>query len=337
MIFEAIETLTQRNTLNTHQAEEAMAEIVSKKTTSAQIAAFLTALKMKGESAEEIIGGMRGIMRKAIAVETCRDNLMDLCGTGGDGQSTFNISTISSFVASGAGVNVAKHGNRSVSSRCGSADLLEALGIDLTLSPSKVARGIDEFGYGFLFAPNFHPAMQFALKPRQEIGVRTIFNILGPLVNPMRVKKQLVGVYSADLLIPVAKALHLNGTEKALIIHSKDGLDEISISAATQGILISQDKMEEIEIAPEDFCIKRRKLDEIKTYSLDDNVEVFYKVLNAERGPERDIVVLNSGAAIHVSGLADDIREGIEMARESIDSGKTLELFSRYLSFSKRN
>jgi len=334
MIKEAIFNLSQGKDLNSTETEQVMAEIMSDETTSAQIAAYLMALKMKGETVEEIIGGLRGIMSKAVPVETKRKDLMDLCGTGGDGHSTFNISTISSFVTAGAGVNVAKHGNRSVSSQCGSADLLEALGVDLALPPPKAASAVDELGFGFLFAPIFHPAMKYALQPRKEVGVRTIFNIIGPLANPLRVKKQLLGVYSQKLLIPVAKALILNGIEKALVIHSTDGLDEISISAPTTGFLVTKENMEEIEILPEDYHLKRRSLEEIKALSREENVKIFYKVLKGKRGPEKDIVSLNSGAAIFVSGKARDIKEGIEMARDSIDSGKALNLFFQFRSFS---
>jgi anthranilate phosphoribosyltransferase len=335
MIKEAISILSHGKDLNSTETEQVMAEIMTNNTTSAQIAAYLMALRMKGETVEEITGGIRGIMSKAVPVETKRKDLMDLCGTGGDGHSTFNISTVSSFVTAGAGVNVAKHGNRSVSSQCGSADLLEALGVDLALPPPKVAQAIDELGFGFLFAPVFHPAMKYVLKPRKEIGVRTIFNIIGPLANPLKVNRQLLGVYSHDLLIPVAKALKINGIEKALVIHSTDGLDELSINAPTAGFLVTAEKMEEIEIVPEDYHLKGGSLEEIKAFSREDNVKIFHKVLKGERGPEKDIVSLNSGAAIFVSGKARDIKEGIGMARGSIDSGKALNLFFKFLSFSR--
>jgi len=335
MIKEAISTLSQGNNLNSHQTEEVMIEIMSNQTTSSQIGAFLIALKMKGESVEEIIGGTNGILKKAIKVKTKRKDLVDLCGTGGDGHSTFNISTVSAFVTAGAGVNVAKHGNRSVSSRCGSADLLEALGAQIEMPPQEVARGIDELGFGFLFAPSFHPAMKYALKPRREIGVRTIFNIIGPLANPLRVKKQLIGVYSLGLLNPVSKALKMLGTEKSLVVHSRDGLDEISISSPTVGMLVTQENTEEILIVPEDFQFKQTSMDKIKAFSEKENINIFYKVLRGEKGPERDVVLLNSGAAIYVSGKARDMKEGIEMAKEAVDSGKALRFFQRFLSFSK--
>ena len=335
MIKEAISALLERKSLASAEAEGVMDEIMSNKTTPVQIAAFLIALRMKRESIEEIVGSVKGVLKKAVKIETKSEDLIDLCGTGGDGRSTFNISTISSFVTAGAGVKVAKHGNRSVSSRCGSADLLEAVGVDLDLSPEKVAQAIDEIGFGFLFAPRFHPAMKYALQPRREIGVRTIFNIIGPLANPLRVKRQLLGVYSPDLMMPISKALKLMGTEKALIVHSLDGLDEISISAPTRGLLVTEEGIEEVEIVPETFAIKSVPLASIKAYSVRENVELLHRVLKGEKGPAREIVLLNSGAAIFVSGRARDIKEGVEMAEESIDSGKALRLFSQFISFAK--
>ena len=335
MIKDAIFTLSQGIDLDLTWTEEVMVEIMSDKTTSAQIAAFLIALKMKGEGVEEIIGGAKGILSMAVPIQTKRKDLVDLCGTGGDGRSTFNISTVSSFVTAGAGVGVAKHGNRSVSSRCGSADLLEALGFNLTLNPAKVAVSIDEFGYGFLFAPLFHPAMRFVLQPRKDIGVRTLFNIIGPLANPLNVKRQLLGVYSPDLLLPIAKALQLLGVEQALVVHSLDGLDEISISAPTRGYFVSEDHMEEIEISPEDYDLHMSPLENVKAMSLDENVRVFMKILEGRPGPEKDIVLLNSGAALWIAGKAQDLQEGIARARNSIDSGQALHLFTQTLAFSQ--
>jgi anthranilate phosphoribosyltransferase len=337
MIKEAICRLTQGEDLNSHEVEKVMDEIMSNKATSAQIAGFLIALKIKGEKTEEIAGATKGIIEKAMKIETKSKELIDLCGTGGDGHSTFNISTVSSFVTAGAGVKVAKHGNRSVSSKCGSADLLEALGVNLNLEPEKIAQSIDEIGFGFLFAPLFHPAMKFVLKPRQEIGVRTIFNIIGPLANPLRVRRQLLGVYSPDLLYPVSRTLKLLGTEKALVIHSLDGMDEISTYAPTRGILVTKKGIEQIEINPEEYNFKSGRIEEIKANTVKENVEIFYKILKGEKCPHRDIVLLNSGAAIFISGKARDLKEGIERAQESIDSGKAFRLFSEFLSFSKKN
>lgn len=337
MIKEAISNLSLGKNLSSAETEEVMDEIMSEKATPAQIAAFLLALNIKGESIEEIIGGTKGILKKAVQIRTKNKDLVDLCGTGGDGHSTFNISTLSSFVTAGAGSRVAKHGNRSISSQCGSADLLEALGVNFNLPSRKIAQSIDGIGFGFLFAPRFHPAMKYALQPRREIGLRTIFNIIGPLANPLKVKRQLVGVYSADLLIPVSRALKLMGKQKALVVHSMDGLDEISISAPTLGYLVSKEKSAEIKITPEDFRLKRRPLKEIQAFSVKENIEIFYKVLQGEKGAIRDVVLLNSGAALFVAGKATDIKEGIERAQDSIDSSKALRLFHQFLSFTKEN
>ena len=336
MIKEAIQTLSDGNALKWPQMEEVMTEIMSDETSSAQIGAFLMALKMKGEGEEEIIGGARGILRKAVLIRTRRIDLVDLCGTGGDGCSTFNISTVSAFVTAGAGVGVAKHGNRSVSSRCGSADLLEALGIDLELEPTRIAAGIDTIGFGFLFAPLFHPAMKHVMQPRIEIGVRTLFNIIGPLSNPLRVKRQLLGVYSQEILMPVCRALKSLGSERALIVHSQDGMDEISISAITYGVLLLNGKISEVEINPEDYGLCFRPIKKIKAISLEENVRIFNDVLNGIRGPEREVVLLNAGAAIFISGIARDIQDGIDMARESIDSGRAWGKFKDYFEFAKR-
>lgn len=336
MIKEAIQTLSDGHALKWPQMEEVMTEIMSDETSSAQIGAFLMALKMKGEGEEEIIGGARGVLRKAVLIRTKRIDLVDLCGTGGDGRSTFNISTVSAFVTAGAGVGVAKHGNRSVSSRCGSADLLEALGIDLRLAPARIAAGIDAIGFGFLYAPLFHPAMKHVMQPRKDIGIRTLFNIIGPLSNPLRVKRQLLGVYSQEILMPVCRALKSLGSERALIVHSQDGMDEISISALTHGVLLLNGKISELEINPENYGFCFRPIKKIKAVSLEENVRIFNAVLNGIRGPEREVVLLNAGAAIFISGMARDIQDGIDMARESIDSGRALGKFRDYFEFAKR-
>lgn len=336
MIKEAIQTLSDGHALKWPQMEEVMTEIMSDETSSAQIGAFLMALKMKGEGEEEIIGGARGVLRKAVLIRTRRIDLVDLCGTGGDGRSTFNISTVAAFVTAGAGVGVAKHGNRSVSSRCGSADLLEALGIDLNLAPARIAAGIDAIGFGFLYAPLFHPAMKHVMQPRKDIGVRTLFNIIGPLSNPLRVKRQLLGVYSQEILMPVCRALKSLGSERALIVHSQDGMDEISISALTHGVLFMNGKISELEINPEDYGFCFRPIKKIKAVSLEENIRIFNAVLNGMRGPEREVVLLNAGAAIFISGIARDIQDGIDMARESIDSGRALGKFRDYFEFAKR-
>lgn len=337
MIREAIYKLTQREDLRATEIEKVMDEIMSNQATEAQIAAFLIALKIKGETTEEIEGATKGILTKAVRVEGDNQGVVDLCGTGGDGQSTFNVSTISSFVAAGAGVKVAKHGNRSVSSHCGSADLLEALGINIHLDSHKVAQSIEEIGYGFLFAPLFHPAMKSVLKPRQELGIRTIFNIIGPLANPLRVKRQLLGVFSFDLLSPVAQTLQRLGTKKSLVVHSQDGLDEISAFSPTKGLLVTQEKIKELEINPEEFHLMAKNPEEIRTHSIKENVAICHRVLKGKKCVHRQMVILNAGAAIFVSGLASDLKEGIERAAETIDSGKAWQVFTRYKAYTRNH
>lgn len=317
--------------------ERVMTEIMSERTTSAQIGAFLIALKMKGEKADEIYGGVKGMLSKAVRPRIKREDLVDLCGTGGDGRSTFSVSTLSAFAAAGAGIGVAKHGNRSVSSRCGSADLLEALGADLSLPPETAASAVDSLGFGFLFAPLFHPAMRFALKPRREIGVRTLFNIIGPLANPLRVRRQLLGVYHHDLLYSVSRALQDLGAEKAMVVHSFDGLDEISVCAPTRVVLVGPKKIEESEIVPEEYGLPRRHLASIQVMSVEENVKIFRDVLSGIKGPARDMVILNTAAALFVSGKAADMKSGVEMAGESIDSGKARRIFSDYIHWTRRH
>lgn len=337
MIREAIYKLTQRKDLRATEIEKAMDEIMSNQATEAQIAAFLIALKIKGETTEEIEGATKGILAKAVKVEGDNQGVVDLCGTGGDAQSTFNVSTISSFVAAGAGVKVAKHGNRSVSSHCGSADLLEALGINIHLDSHQVAQSIKEIGYGFLFAPLFHPAMKSVLKPRQELGIRTIFNIIGPLANPLRVKRQLLGVFSFDLVSPVAQTLQRLGTKKSLVVHSQDGLDEISAFSPTKGLLVTQEKIKELEINPEEFHLMAKNPEEIRTHSIEENIAICHRVLKGEKCVHHQMVILNAGAAIFVSGLASDLKEGVERAAEAIDTGKAWNIFKRYQAYGRNH
>ncbi len=293
---------------------------------------LLIALKMKGETADEIFSFVKNLKERAERIPTKREDIVDLCGTGGDGKSTFNISTISSFVVAGAGVSVAKHGNRAISSKCGSADLIEGLGINLSSSPEKIAKSIEEIGIGFIFAPFFHPSMKNVQPVRKEIGVRTIFNIVGPLINPAGVKRQLIGIFSDNLMKKIAEVLKKMKGERYLLVHSKDGLDEISISAPTRAILIEKEKIEEGEIIPDDYGIKMRRTN-IRTSSLNENLKILFSVLRGEESDFKDMVVINAGAGILVSGKASNLREGIEMAEESILSGKAMKKLEEFISF----
>lgn len=318
------ETIEQRD-LAQQDAYEVAIEIMSGDTTDAQIAALLTALRMKGETADEITGFVQAMREKVTPVRCSSESIVDTCGTGGDGTGTFNISTISAFVAAGAGCKIAKHGNRSVSSKCGSADLLKALDINIEISPEQIAKCIDQIGFGFLFAPILHKAMKHAIGPRREMGVRTIFNILGPLTNPAGAKRQLLGVFNKELITPLTKVLQNLGSEHCMIVHSEDGLDEITTTGKTFVSELCNGSIKEYVIEPNEFNIQTTKIDDIKGGSIEDNVRIAIDVLNGEKGPKRDVVILNAGAAIYVGKRAKSLADGIECAKDSIDSGKALE------------
>jgi anthranilate phosphoribosyltransferase len=261
-----------------------------------------------------------------------KEGVIDLCGTGGDGKSTFNISTISAFVVAGANVKVAKHGNRAISSKCGSADLIEGLGIKLPDSPIKIKQAIEEIGIGFIFAPFFHPSMRNIQPVRREIGVRTIFNVLGPLINPAGVERQLIGFFEGETMRKVSSVLKKIGGKRFLLVSSKDGLDEISLFQPTQFILIDDGKTEEGEIIPEDFGFKMREAN-IKVKSVEESLKILFSVLKGEHSVFRDIILLNSGAAIFVSGIASNLKEGVDMAKESIDSKKAMKKLIDFIRF----
>jgi len=332
MIEQAIRTLCEGADLELPVGEASALEIIEGRATPVQISAFLIGLRMKGETANEIFSFAKTLRDKAIRIELSEEEAIDLCGTGGDGKSTFNVSTISAFVVAGAGVKVAKHGNRAISSRCGSADLIEGLGIKLPDSPSKIRKAIEEIGLGFIFAPYFHPSMKNVQPVRKEIGVRTVFNLLGPLINPAGVRRQLIGFFNHRVIKKVAEVIRKLGGERYLLVHSQDGFDEISVSAPTFGLLVERGKVEEIEIVPEDYGISRREAS-IKVASLQENLSILFSVLWGEESVYRDFVLINAGAAIFVSGRAQDLKEGIEMARESIDSGKAHEKMENFIRF----
>ncbi|MCM8765580.1 MAG: anthranilate phosphoribosyltransferase [Candidatus Omnitrophica bacterium] len=321
MIKEAIAKLVERKDLTRDEMRKAVEEIMSGEALPTQIASFLTALRMKGETEEEISGAVE-IMRKfAVKVEVDSEIIFDTCGTGGDGLHTLNISTISSFVIAGGGVTVAKHGNRSVSSRCGSADLMEALGINLEVDKAVVERCLKEIGMGFLFAPKFHPAMKYATPVRREIGMRTIFNILGPLVNPAGATHQLLGIYDKNLGEKIARVLGNLGSKHVLVVHGLDGLDEVSLSSETLIWEWCAGKLKEYKIAPEDFGIERSPLEKIKISDLETSKRIALEVLTGKEGSYYDIVVLNSGCGFYAADRVKDIQEGIFLAKETIAKG----------------
>jgi len=325
MIREAISRVIKRENLSVEVTSEVMEQVMEGRATPAQIGSFLTGLRMKGETPEEIFGCAKVMRDKASPISTRHSLLLDTCGTGGDGTGTFNISTTAVFVVAGAGMAVAKHGNRSVSSKCGSADVLEALGVKIDLTPHEVGLVLDRIGIGFLFAPIFHKAMKYAAAPRKEIGIRSVFNILGPLTNPARAKFQVLGVYDAGLTEVVARVLEKLGVEGAYVVHGAGGLDEISTLGPTKITRLNKGNIYTHTILPEDFGFPRRKLSDLKGGDASCNAEITRRVLNGEKGPHREIVLLNAAAAISAAGFAKDLHEGVNFAAEVIDSGKAME------------
>ncbi len=319
MIREVIDTLVSGSSLTFEQAAGVMEEIMSGEATPAQIAAFVTALRIKGETVEEI-AGLASVMRaKAIPV-VVTPPVVDTCGTGGDNCSSINISTAAAFVAAGAGLKVAKHGNRAMTSHCGSADVLEALGVKIELGAEAVAKCLETVGIGFMFAPIFHPAMKHAAVPRREIGIRTVFNILGPLTNPARAEFQVIGVPSEELGGKIASVLHRLGTKHSLVVHGLDGMDEISISGKSLVWEVSEDKISSpYEVSPQYFDFKSAHLTEVRGGTPEENADILRCVLNGERGPLRDVVVMNAAAALLAGNRASDLKEGARLASVSTE------------------
>lgn len=298
-----------------------MTEIMNGEATPAQIGSFLTALRLKGESIDEITGFAEVMRDKATRIECTREDVVDTCGTGGDGLSTFNISTCAAVVAAGAGVAVAKHGNRSVSSSCGSADVLKELGVNIEADPPIVERCLEEVGIGFLFAPKLHLAMKYAIGPRREIGIRTVFNILGPLTNPAGARRQLLGVYDGALTDTLARVLSKLGSKRVFVVHGEDGLDEISTTGPTQVTELNEGQVRTYSIHPEDFDLPVAVMDDLTGGDAAANAAILKGVLSGQKDAKRDIVLLNSAAVIVAAGKASDLKEGLERAAESIDSG----------------
>jgi anthranilate phosphoribosyltransferase len=325
MFKEIIKLLCDRRDLTVEQASSAMEEIMSGRATPAQISAFLVAMRMKGETIEEITGCARVMREKVIRLNPNRRPLIDTCGTGGDCAGTFNISTTAAFVAAGAGVAVAKHGNRGMSSQCGSADVLERLGVRIEAEPAAVERCIDEVGLGFMFAPLYHGAMKHAVGPRREIGIRTIFNILGPLSNPAFADAQVVGVCESRFVEPLAQALKNLGTRHSFVVCGADGLDEITTTASTYIAEAKQGTVTAHEFDPADFDVPRSRKEDLAGGDPAVNAEIVVSILDGEKGPRRDIVVLNVAFALIAAGAAATVTEGLRAAAASIDSGAASE------------
>jgi anthranilate phosphoribosyltransferase len=337
MFTEYLSKIVQRIDLTEAEMSAVMMEIFSGNITEAQIGALMAALATKGETFEELAGAAKAMRRKAKRVQTAAGTVVDTCGTGGDGTQTFNISTTTAFVVAGCGVTVAKHGNRSVSSRCGSADLLEALGVNLETAPEIVEEAVQEIGIGFLFAPLYHSAMRFAAKPRKELGLRSIFNMLGPLTNPAGANCQLLGVYAPELTEMFANALQLLGTKRAFVVHGHDGLDEISVCAPTRVSELKDGMIRTYDIHPEQYFGELADPESLKGGDPETNAAITRAILGGEKNPGRNVVLLNAAAALAAAGKAEDLRQGIQIAQNAIDRGAAIEKLEALVAYTTRN
>jgi anthranilate phosphoribosyltransferase len=336
MIQRAIAKLVERQDLTREEAFEAMAQIMSGNATDSQISAFLVSLRMKGETPWEIAGCADAMRQKAERIESRHRVIVDTCGTGGDMSGTFNISTASAIVASAAGAVVAKHGNRSVSSKCGSADVLQALGVNIELSPGDVARVLDEEGITFLFAPTMHKAMRFAVGVRKELALRTVFNILGPLTNPAGARRQVIGVFSPALTDTMARVLQELGSEHALVVHGEGGLDEMSTDGLTKVSELKEGEVRSYTVSQKDFGLQKAVRAELAGGDAVANAKIIRDILNGKKGAPFDIVLLNTGAALYVGGIAQTIGEGVVIARETILSGKAAGKLDQWIESTHR-
>ena len=330
-----IEKLLSREDLTEAEMQAAMSSIMTGGVTPIQIAGFLVALRAKGETVDEVVSAARVIRGMASSVRMDVPHLVDTCGTGGDGANTFNISTAAAFVVAAAGGKVAKHGNRSVSSKSGSADLLEAAGVNILLSPDRVRDCVETVGLGFLFAQRHHEAMQFARQARSELGIRTIFNLLGPLTNPAGAENQVVGVFSDRWLVPLAKALQKLGSRHVMVVHADDGLDEVSIGAPTQVAELVGGEVKHYRVVPEDFGLKTASMESLAVQSPLESLGIINSVFSGDKGAARDVVVINAAAALYVSGVAVDWAEGVRMSERAIDSGAASQKMRDLISYTK--
>ncbi|MFQ3573598.1 MAG: anthranilate phosphoribosyltransferase [Thermodesulfovibrionales bacterium] len=324
MLKDAIAKLINHTHLSESEMANCITDIMDGNTNDAQIASFLTALRMKGETVDEITGAAKAMRAKSIKIRSPQ-GAIDTCGTGGDAVGTFNISTAAAFVVASAGIPVAKHGNRSVSSKSGSADVLEALGVKIDITPERVERCIFETNFAFLFAPLFHPAMRYVAQARRDMGIRTIFNLLGPITNPADTKSQIIGIFSPHLTETIASVLMRLGSTSALVVHGMDGIDEITLSGKTQVSELKDGKIKTYHISPDHLGLRLSPLESIIGGSKELNAEIIMSVFEGAKGPHRDVVVLNAGAAIYIAGKAKDIKEGIEIAQKEIDSKRALQ------------
>jgi anthranilate phosphoribosyltransferase len=333
-IKEIISKLVNNQNLSLEESIAVMTQIMEGNATDAQIASFITALRMKGETVEEITGCAIAIRRKAIKIRAGGEIVIDTCGTGGDAKNTFNISTAAAFVVAGAGIKVAKHGNKASSSNCGSADVLKRLGVNIEADVKTVEKCIAKANIGFLFAPMLHQAMKYATGPRKEIGIRTIFNILGPLANPAEATHRILGVYSEHLTLIMAEALKQLGDHHAFVVHGLDGLDEITITDKTKVCELVGNTVKSYYLDPEDFGIKKSKLSDLTVNTPDESAMAIREVLDGIHSPKRDVVLLNAAAAIIAGGLAEDFTEGLKIAAQSIDTGNANNALNKLVEIS---
>ncbi len=332
MIAQSVKRVIEGQHLDRNEMHEVFGHVMDGNASDIQKSALLVALRMKGETADEITGAAMAMRERVTPLDVDREDLIDTCGTGGDGRGTFNISTVAAIVAAGAGANVAKHGNRAVSSSCGSADVLSALGVHIDLDAPRMSQVLRRAGIAFLFAPKLHPAMAAVAGVRKELGVRTIFNVLGPLTNPAFAKRQVLGVYAERLVDVVAQVLNALGAKHALVVHSRDGLDEISISAPTRVCEVRDGELRSYELNPEDLGLARHPIERVAGGDARENASIAREVLGGANGARHDIVVANAGAALYVGGLVPSIRDGVALAKESIASGRALEKLQQLVS-----
>ncbi|RJP88279.1 MAG: anthranilate phosphoribosyltransferase [Desulfobacteraceae bacterium] len=337
MFKDHLNKIIHRENLTDKEMSEMMTEIFSGNITEAQIGAFMGALATKGETFEELAGAATAMRQKAHRLQVNASTVVDTCGTGGDSSGTFNISTTTAFVVAGCGVTVAKHGNRSMTSKCGSADVLEALGMRLDIDPETVEQAIGEIGIGFLFAPIYHSAMRFAANPRKEIGLRSIFNMLGPLTNPAGANCQLLGVYAPQLTEMFARALQLLGTKRAFVVHGHDGLDEISICAPTRVCELNDNRISTYDIMPEQFFEERAEPSMLAGGTPVENAAITRKILKGQPGPRRNVVLINAAAALTAAGKSENLKEGIQLAAASIDTGAAMKKLNDLIAFTQEH
>ena len=335
-IQQALNNLLAKQNLSSTDMQAVMRSIMQGEATSAQIAGFMIALRMKGESVDEIAAAAQVMRDLSSKVVIDIDNLVDTCGTGGDGSSTFNVSTASALVAASAGVKIAKHGNRSVSSKCGSADVLEALGVKLDLSPEQGSACVQQVGIGFMFAPMHHSSMKHAITPRKELGVRTLFNLLGPLTNPAGAKRQVLGVFSDDWLEPIAQVLKALSAQHVLVVHAQDGLDELSIAGPSNVCELRDGNISRYQVTPEEMGLERASLALIKVNDVQESVAMIRALLAGESGAAADIVALNAGAAIYVAGISKDLSAGVALAQQQLANGEAAQTLQQLVTFSQQ-